>query len=150
SWTKPFTLVSGHGCLGPPRGRQGKNGTLAMFFVDSAQVTLQNARIVQATGELASKGLNPLKCACIHCLWMLLDRAPYLSLNRSPGACMLQARGVRWPFPNVRSSFMRNLLSKLWADDGGFIISTEMLFICVILVIGIIGGLAALRAAVAT
>jgi hypothetical protein len=45
---------------------------------------------------------------------------------------------------------MRKLLSKLWADDGGFIISVEMLFICVILVIGIIGGLAALRAAVAT
>ncbi len=45
---------------------------------------------------------------------------------------------------------MRKLLSKLWADDGGFIISVEMLFITVILVIGIIGGLAALRAAVAT
>ena len=44
---------------------------------------------------------------------------------------------------------MRKLLSKLWADDGGFIISVEMLFITVILVIGIIGGLAALRAAVA-
>ena len=38
---------------------------------------------------------------------------------------------------------MRKLLSKLWADDGGFIISVEMLFICVILVIGLIGGLAA-------
>jgi hypothetical protein len=46
--------------------------------------------------------------------------------------------------------FMRKLLSKLWADDGGFIISVEMMFITVILVMGIIGGLAALRAAVAT
>lgn len=45
---------------------------------------------------------------------------------------------------------MRALLSKLWADDGGFIVSVELLFITVILVIGIIGGLAALRAAVAT
>jgi hypothetical protein len=45
---------------------------------------------------------------------------------------------------------MRKLLSKLWADDGGFIISVEMLFICVILVIGLIGGLTALRAAVVT
>ena len=44
---------------------------------------------------------------------------------------------------------MRKLLCKLWADDGGFIVSVEMLFICVILVIGIIGGLAALRAAIA-
>src|SRR6202011_2228414 len=45
--------------------------------------------------------------------------------------------------------FMRKLPSKLWADDAGFVISVEMLFICVILVIGIIGGLAALRASVA-
>jgi hypothetical protein len=45
---------------------------------------------------------------------------------------------------------MRKLLSKLWADDGAFIISVEMLFIAVILVIGIIAGWAALRSGVAT
>jgi hypothetical protein len=45
---------------------------------------------------------------------------------------------------------MRKLLSKLWADDSGFLISVEMLFIAVVLVIGIVAGLAALRAGVAT
>jgi|SRR5262245_29502944 hypothetical protein len=45
---------------------------------------------------------------------------------------------------------MRKLFSKFWADDDGFIISVEMLFVAVILVIGIIGGLAALRAGVST
>ena len=42
---------------------------------------------------------------------------------------------------------MRKLLSKLWEDDGGFIISLELLFIAVILVIGIIAGLGNLRVA---
>jgi Flp pilus assembly pilin Flp len=45
---------------------------------------------------------------------------------------------------------MSNLLRRLWADDRGFIISIEMLIIAVILVIGIIAGIAALRAGVAT
>jgi hypothetical protein len=45
---------------------------------------------------------------------------------------------------------MRKLPSKLWADDAGFIISVEMLFICVILVIGLVAGWTALRGAVAT
>jgi hypothetical protein len=45
---------------------------------------------------------------------------------------------------------MRKMLSKLWADDGAFIISAEMLFIAVILVIGLIAGWAALRPGVAT
>ena len=45
---------------------------------------------------------------------------------------------------------MRKLLSKLWADDGGFIVSIEMLFIAVILVIGLIAGWANLRVAVVT
>ena len=43
---------------------------------------------------------------------------------------------------------MRKLLLQLWSDDAGFIISIELLFIAVLLVIGIIAGLAALRAAV--
>lgn len=43
---------------------------------------------------------------------------------------------------------MRKTLARFWSDDGGFILSVEMLFITVILVIGIVGGLAALRAAV--
>ena len=45
---------------------------------------------------------------------------------------------------------MRKLLSKLWADDGGFIISVELLFIAVILVIGLIAGWANLRVAIIT
>jgi len=43
---------------------------------------------------------------------------------------------------------MRKRLLQLWSDDEGFIISIELLFIAVLLVIGIIAGLAALRAAV--
>ncbi len=42
---------------------------------------------------------------------------------------------------------MRKLLSQLWEDDGGFIISIELLFIAVILVIGIIAGMGNLRIA---
>jgi len=45
---------------------------------------------------------------------------------------------------------MRKLLSKLWADDDGFIISIEMLFIAVVLVIGLVAGWANLRAAIVT
>jgi hypothetical protein len=45
---------------------------------------------------------------------------------------------------------MRTLLLKLWSDDSGFIVSTELLFIATILVIGIVAGLAALRSAVST
>jgi Flp pilus assembly pilin Flp len=40
---------------------------------------------------------------------------------------------------------MRKLFANLWNDDGGAIISIEMLFIIVILVIGLIAGWAALR-----
>jgi hypothetical protein len=43
---------------------------------------------------------------------------------------------------------MRKLFAKLWSDDAGFIVSVELLFVVVILVIGIIAGLAALRTAV--
>ena len=43
---------------------------------------------------------------------------------------------------------MTNLFKKLWHDDAGFIVSVELLFVAVILVIGIVAGLAALRAAV--
>ena len=45
---------------------------------------------------------------------------------------------------------MRKLLSKLWADDDGFIVSIELLFIAVILVIGLIAGWANLRVAIVT
>jgi hypothetical protein len=43
---------------------------------------------------------------------------------------------------------MRKLFAKLWSDESGFIVSVELLFVCVILVIGLTGGLAALRSAV--
>jgi len=45
---------------------------------------------------------------------------------------------------------MRKLFSRLWAEDRGFIISVEMLFITVILVLGLIAGWAGLRAAIVT
>jgi hypothetical protein len=40
------------------------------------------------------------------------------------------------------------MLKQLWNDDAGYIISTEMLLIFVILVLGLIAGLANLRAAI--
>ena len=40
------------------------------------------------------------------------------------------------------------MLQQLWNDDAGYIISTEMLLIFVILVLGLIAGLANLRAAI--
>ena len=43
---------------------------------------------------------------------------------------------------------MRNLISKLWNDDGGAIIAAEWLFIVTILVIGVTVGLVAVRNAV--
>ncbi len=43
---------------------------------------------------------------------------------------------------------MRNLLKKLWDDDGGFIVSFELMLVFVILLLGIIAGLTALRNAV--
>src|SRR5437773_612144 len=41
-----------------------------------------------------------------------------------------------------------NLLQRMWGDDGGYIISTEMLLIFVILVLGLIAGMANLRMAI--
>jgi Flp pilus assembly pilin Flp len=43
---------------------------------------------------------------------------------------------------------MKHLLKKLWNDDCGALISMEFLFVAVILVIGIIVGLTAVRNAV--
>ncbi len=43
---------------------------------------------------------------------------------------------------------MRNLMQKLWKDDGGFIVSFELMLIFVILLLGIIAGLTNLRNAV--
>lgn len=40
------------------------------------------------------------------------------------------------------------MLKQLWNDDAGYIISTEMLLIFVILVLGLIAGLTNLRAAI--
>jgi len=42
------------------------------------------------------------------------------------------------------------MLTQLWNDDAGYIISTEMLLIFVILVLGLIAGLANLRQAIVT
>lgn len=41
-----------------------------------------------------------------------------------------------------------NMLTSLWRDDRGFVVSTEMIFLAAILVIGLIVGLAAYRDAV--
>jgi hypothetical protein len=43
---------------------------------------------------------------------------------------------------------MKQLLAKLWSDDCGALIAAEFLFISTILVIGIIVGLANVRAAI--
>jgi len=40
---------------------------------------------------------------------------------------------------------MRSLLSKLWADDNGAIVSAEIVLVLTILVLGLIPGLVALR-----
>jgi Flp pilus assembly pilin Flp len=45
---------------------------------------------------------------------------------------------------------MRNLFQRLWNDDGGFIVSLELMIIVVILLLGIIAGLSNLRSAVVT
>jgi hypothetical protein len=41
-----------------------------------------------------------------------------------------------------------NVFQRMWIDDGGYIISTEMLLIFVILVLGLIAGMANLRMAI--
>jgi Flp pilus assembly pilin Flp len=43
---------------------------------------------------------------------------------------------------------MKNLLSRLWADDQGAVISTELILVIGILIFGIIPGLVALRNAI--
>ena len=43
---------------------------------------------------------------------------------------------------------MRNLFTRLWADDAGFIVSTELMIAATLLVIGITVGQATLRDAV--
>jgi hypothetical protein len=43
---------------------------------------------------------------------------------------------------------MVKLFNQMWADDAGYIISTEMLLIFVILVLGLIAGMANLRMAI--
>ncbi len=42
-----------------------------------------------------------------------------------------------------------NLAQKLWADEAGIVVSTELILIVLILVLGLIAGMAALRDAVA-
>lgn len=43
---------------------------------------------------------------------------------------------------------MQRLMSRLWQDDGGALISTEFLFVATILILGIITGLVIVRDAV--
>lgn len=43
---------------------------------------------------------------------------------------------------------MRNVISRLWKDDGGALIATEWVFVATILVIGVIVGLVSVRNAV--
>jgi hypothetical protein len=43
---------------------------------------------------------------------------------------------------------MKNLIVKLWNDDGGALIATEWVFVATILVLGAITGLVAVRQAV--
>lgn len=43
---------------------------------------------------------------------------------------------------------MRNMLTRLWADDAGFIVSTELMITATLLVIGLLVGQVTLRDAV--
>ena len=43
---------------------------------------------------------------------------------------------------------MRSLLSRIWSDDRGVILATELMFILMLVVIGVITGLVALRQAI--
>lgn len=43
---------------------------------------------------------------------------------------------------------MRNMLTRLWADDAGFIVSTELMIAATLLVIGLLVGQVTLRDAV--
>lgn len=45
---------------------------------------------------------------------------------------------------------MKNLVRKLWANEGGFVISVELILIVTILVIGLVSGWTMLRDAVLT
>ena len=45
---------------------------------------------------------------------------------------------------------MRNMLTRLWADDAGFVVSTELVLAATLLVIGLTIGQATLRDAVIT
>jgi len=45
---------------------------------------------------------------------------------------------------------MRNLLARLWIDDGAALIVTEWVFVAMILVLGTVTGLVAVRQAVLT
>lgn len=40
---------------------------------------------------------------------------------------------------------MKNLLSRFWQDDAGFVISSELVLVATILVIGLIAGLTSVR-----
>jgi Flp pilus assembly pilin Flp len=44
-----------------------------------------------------------------------------------------------------RRSIMKNLLSRFWRDEAGFVISSELVLVATILVIGMITGLTAVR-----
>jgi len=43
---------------------------------------------------------------------------------------------------------MRNLVTRLWRDEAGFVVSTELVLIATIVVIGLVTGLTAVRDAV--
>ncbi len=45
---------------------------------------------------------------------------------------------------------MKNLVMRLWRDEAGFVVSTELILIATILVIGVITGLVTIRDAVVT
>ncbi len=45
---------------------------------------------------------------------------------------------------------MRTLISRCWQDDAGFLLSIELLFLAVVLVIGLTAGWAALRSSIIT
>lgn len=46
---------------------------------------------------------------------------------------------------NTRTSMLSSLFSKFWADDGGFLVSSEMSLISGVVTLGILGGMVKFR-----
>src|SRR5579885_2162405 len=71
-------------------------------------------------------------------------------MKRGYEACNEHANGNNANFSSTRSSTMSKILSQLWTDEIGAIVSAEIVLIMTILVIGVIVGLKSLRDSIVT